>query len=99
MNREPDPLDRRHRLYAGQRREYRGVGVDQRLLVERAKQGDHDAFAQLVDASVVRLVAAAPLILRAAELARAAVQEGYIRAWRPLRGLRDPERFDAWLHR
>jgi RNA polymerase sigma-70 factor (ECF subfamily) len=73
--------------------------VDQRLLVERAKQGDHDAFAQLVDASVVRLDAAARLILRDAELARDAVQEGYIRAWRHLPGLRDPERFDAWLHR
>ena len=52
--------------------------MDQRLLVDRAKQGDHDAFAQLVDASVVRLDAAARLILRDAELARDAVQEGYI---------------------
>jgi RNA polymerase sigma-70 factor, ECF subfamily len=73
--------------------------VDQRLLVDRAKQGDHEAFAELVDASVVRLDAAARLILRDAELARDAVQEGYIRAWRHLPGLRDPERFDAWLHR
>ena len=73
--------------------------MDQRLLVERAKQGDHEAFAELVDASVVRLDAAARLILRDAELARDAVQEGYIRAWRHLPGLRDPERFDAWLHR
>jgi RNA polymerase sigma-70 factor (ECF subfamily) len=73
--------------------------VDQRVLVERAKQGDHEAFAELVDASVVRLDAAARLILRDAELARDAVQEGYIRAWRHLPGLRDPERFDAWLHR
>ncbi len=73
--------------------------MDQRLLVDRAKQGDHDAFAELVDGSVVRLDAAARLILRDAELARDAVQEGYIRAWKHLPGLRDPERFDAWLHR
>ena len=33
------------------------------------------------------------------ELARDAVQEAFIRAWRDLPGLRDPERFDAWLHR
>jgi RNA polymerase sigma-70 factor (ECF subfamily) len=33
------------------------------------------------------------------ELARDAVQEALIRAWRDLPGLRDPERFDAWLHR
>jgi RNA polymerase sigma-70 factor (ECF subfamily) len=69
------------------------------VLVERARQGDHDAFAQLVDPVLARLDAAARLILRDAELARDAVQETLIRAWRDLPGLRDPDRFDAWLHR
>jgi RNA polymerase sigma-70 factor (ECF subfamily) len=73
--------------------------MDQRDLVEGARQGDQDAFAALVGASVARLEAVARLILRDPELARDAVQEAYIRAWRDLRGLRDPERFDAWLHR
>jgi RNA polymerase sigma-70 factor (ECF subfamily) len=73
--------------------------VDQRDRVERAKRGDHDAFADLVDPRLARLDAAARLILRDAELARDAVQEALIRAWRDLPGLRDPERFDAWLHR
>ncbi len=73
--------------------------MDQRVLVERARQGDHDAFAQLVDPALARLDAAARLILRDPELARDAVQETLIRAWRDLPGLRDPERFDAWLHR
>jgi RNA polymerase sigma-70 factor, ECF subfamily len=73
--------------------------VDQRALVERARRGDHDAFAALVDPSLARLDAAARLILRDSELARDAVQEGLIRAWRDLPGLRDPDRFDAWLHR
>jgi RNA polymerase sigma-70 factor (ECF subfamily) len=71
--------------------------VDQRDLVERAKRGDHDAFAQLAGAAVARLDAAARLILRDPELAHDAVQEGFLRAWRDLRGLRDPDRFDAWL--
>jgi RNA polymerase sigma-70 factor (ECF subfamily) len=75
------------------------VTVDQRDLVERAGRGDHDAFARLVDASIARLEAVARLILRDPELARDAVQDAYIRAWRDLPGLRDPERFDAWLHR
>jgi RNA polymerase sigma-70 factor (ECF subfamily) len=75
------------------------VGVDQRQLVERAREGDHDAFAELVRAAVVRLDRAARLILRDPELARDAVQEGLLRAWRDLPGLRDPDRFDAWLHR
>ena len=73
--------------------------MDQRGLVERARGGDHDAFATLAHAAIARLDAAARLILRDRELARDAVQDGLIRAWRDLPGLRDPERFDAWLHR
>jgi RNA polymerase sigma-70 factor, ECF subfamily len=73
--------------------------VDQRALVERARQGDHEAFAALVDGSLARLDAAARLIVRDPELARDAVQDGFIRAWRDLPGLRDPDRFDAWLRR
>jgi RNA polymerase sigma-70 factor (ECF subfamily) len=73
--------------------------VDQRGLVERAREGDHDAFAELARAAVVRLDGAARLILRDPELARDAVQDSLIRAWRDLPKLRDPDRFDAWLHR
>ena len=73
--------------------------MDQRELVGRAKRGDHDAFAELVDPALARLDAAARLILRDPELARDAVQEALIRAWRDLPGLRDPDRFDAWLRR
>jgi RNA polymerase sigma-70 factor (ECF subfamily) len=67
--------------------------------VERAGRGDHDAFAVLVRASIAQLEAVARLILRDPELARDAVQEAYLRAWRNLPGLRDPDRFDAWVHR
>jgi len=73
--------------------------VDQRTLVGQAQRGDHDAFATLVRERIVRLDAAARLILRDAELARDAIQEALVRAWKDLPGLRDPERFDAWLHR
>ena len=75
------------------------VAVDQRDLVERAGRGDHDAFAALVNASIARLESVARLILRDHELARDAVQDAFIKAWRDLPGLRDPDRFDAWLHR
>ena len=73
--------------------------MDQRELVDRAKWGDPDGFARLVDPALARLDAAARLILRDPELARDAVQETLIRAGRELLGLRDPDRFDAWLHR
>jgi RNA polymerase sigma-70 factor, ECF subfamily len=73
--------------------------VLQRDLVARAREGDHDAFATLAGAAATRLDAAARLILRDRELARDAVQDSLVRAWRDLPGLRDPDRFDAWLHR
>jgi RNA polymerase sigma-70 factor (ECF subfamily) len=73
--------------------------VDRRELVERAGRGDHDAFAALATAAAARLDGAARLILRDRELARDAVQNTLVRAWRDLPGLRDPDRFDAWLHR
>jgi RNA polymerase sigma factor (sigma-70 family) len=73
--------------------------VDQRILVERAQRGDHDAFATLARAAVRRLGPAARLIVRDPEMARDAVQEALISAWRDLPGLRDPDRFDAWLYR
>ena len=73
--------------------------MDQRALIEQASQGDHEAFGVLLDPRLARLDTAARLILRDAELARDAVQEATLRAWRSLRGLRDPEAFDAWLHR
>jgi RNA polymerase sigma-70 factor (ECF subfamily) len=73
--------------------------VDQRGLVERAREGDHDAFAAVAGAALARLDAAARLILRDRELARDAVQDALIRAWRDLPGLRDADRFNAWLYR
>ena len=73
--------------------------MDQRELVERAGRGDHDAFAVLAGASAARLEAMARLILRDDALAEDAVQDALIRAWRNLPGLRDPDRFDAWLQR
>jgi RNA polymerase sigma-70 factor (ECF subfamily) len=71
----------------------------QQDLVERARQGDHDAFATLAAAAIYRLDAAAKLILRDPEQAKDAVQETLVRAWRDLPTLRSPARFDAWLHR
>ena len=71
----------------------------QRDLVERARKGDHDAFAELAGAAISRLDSAAWLILRDPEQAADAVQNALVRAWRDLPTLRDPDRFDAWLHR
>jgi RNA polymerase sigma-70 factor, ECF subfamily len=71
----------------------------QRDLVVRAQAGDLEAFSELTAAATNRLYAAARLILRHDERAADAVQDALLQAWLDLRGLRDPDRFDAWLHR
>ena len=70
-----------------------------RDLVERARHGDRESFSVLVDASMARLYNLAQLMLTDGDLAEDAVQEALIVAWRDLRALRDPDRFDAWLNR
>jgi RNA polymerase sigma-70 factor (ECF subfamily) len=71
----------------------------QTALVERARQGDREAFGVLATGAVDRLYAIARFILRDTELAEDATQEALIRAWRDLPTLRDVDRFDAWLYR
>lgn len=71
----------------------------QRDLVERAMTGDHDAFSELARVAIDRLYVIARLILRDDAKAEDATQEALLSAWRRIRGLRDPDRFDAWLHR
>ncbi|MEW5989944.1 MAG: RNA polymerase sigma factor [Chloroflexota bacterium] len=67
--------------------------------VERAMAGDHDAFSELARVSIARLYAAARMILRDEIRAEDATQEALVAAWRDLSALRDPDRFEAWLHR
>jgi len=71
----------------------------ERDLVVRAQGGDLDAFWALTAGRTGRLYAVARLILRDDEHAADAVQDALLGAWLDLRALRDPDRFDAWLHR
>jgi RNA polymerase sigma-70 factor (ECF subfamily) len=75
-----------------------GEPVD-RDLVEQAQAGDREAFAVLARASADRMFAIAQRILRDVGRAEDAVQQTLVIAWRELPRLRDPDRFDAWLHR
>jgi RNA polymerase sigma-70 factor, ECF subfamily len=80
------------------RRRPREGAVDRRL-VELAQGGDEDAFEALVRATGDRCVGIAYRILRDLDLAEDAVQSAYVSAWRELRSLREPDRFEPWLHR
>ena len=71
----------------------------QRDLVLRAKDGDADAFTELVRVSAPRLRGVARLILHDSDRAADAVQDSFIAAWKDLRALRDPDAWDAWLRR
>lgn len=71
----------------------------QRTLVDQAKRGDEEAFDELARMVGDRCMAIAVRILRDSHLAEDAVQSALVVAWRELRKLRDPDRFEAWLHR
>jgi RNA polymerase sigma-70 factor (ECF subfamily) len=71
----------------------------QEELVRRAADGDHDAFEALVRPEFHRLYGLAGLLLSDRTRAEDAVQEALLRAWRDLPGLREADRFGAWLRR
>ncbi len=70
-----------------------------RALVEQAQGGDDEAFTTLAGLVGDRCLAIAYRILRDTSRAEDAVQVALVSAWRELPNLRDPERFEAWLHR
>ena len=70
-----------------------------RDLVEAARNGDRGAYVDLLRTRSDRLFALAQRILRDTDRAEDALQDALVVAWRDLKGLRDAERFDAWLHR
>jgi RNA polymerase sigma-70 factor (ECF subfamily) len=76
-----------------------GAALVDRDLVEAARQGDREAYADLIRVRGDRLYAIAQRILRDVHLTEDAVQDALVIAWRDLPGLRDPDRFDAWLTR
>jgi RNA polymerase sigma factor (sigma-70 family) len=70
-----------------------------RELVDRARQGDREAFTTIAEDAYGRFHRVAYSILRDRELALDAVQTAMLAAWRELPGLRDPDRFEAWAYR
>ena len=68
-------------------------------LVVRARNGDRDAFSQLMATSFDDLFRTARLILRDDDRAADAVQDAMLSAWLHIRAVRDPEKFQAWIRR
>ena len=68
-------------------------------LVEQARRGNHEAFAILVHQVSDSLYAVAYRILRDTGMAEDALQNALVLAWRRIPKLREPDRFEAWIHR
>jgi RNA polymerase sigma-70 factor (ECF subfamily) len=75
------------------------TGIPTTLFVLAARSGDRAAFEQLVRDAYDRLYALARRIVTDPSDAEDVTQETLLRAWRDLPGLREPERFEAWLTR
>ena len=91
-----DSTSRVRSAHQGATDEARAVDRD---LIEAAQNGDRAAYVDLIRARQDRLFAIAQRILRDIDRAEDALQDALVIAWRDLRGLRDPDRFDAWLQR
>ena len=68
-------------------------------MVEQAQRGDNAAFDALVALDGDRCYAIAYRVLRDVDRAQDAVQSAFLQVWRELPRLREPERYEVWLHR
>lgn len=66
-------------------------------LVSAAREGDRQAFTELVALHQKVAASVAYGILSDTHLAADAVQEAYVKAWRNLHGLREDSRFPSWF--
>src|SRR5947207_13495544 len=67
-------------------------------IIARWREGDRDAFEEVVDRYGLQLLRTARLILRDQALAEDAVQETFLRAWQRIGSLRDEDP-GPWLNR
>jgi RNA polymerase sigma factor (sigma-70 family) len=68
-------------------------------LVERARNGEEQAFSQLLALYQRSALAIAYAVLGNATSAGDVTQEAFVRAWQKLADLDDPDRFAGWLGR
>ena len=74
-----------------------GRPLDETELVERARRGDHEAYAELVHAYQAIAFRTAFLIAGGATEAEDAAQDGFVKAWRALRRFRTGAPFRPWV--
>lgn len=72
---------------------------DERVLIDRCRGGDAEAFRVLVDRYRDRAYGLALRLLRSAPDAEEVAQDAFVRAWRALPRFRGDAAFGSWLYR
>ena len=68
-------------------------------LIRRAKNGDHDAFGQLVLAHQNKVYTLCVHMVTNREEAEDLAQEAFLKAWRSLSSFQEESSFATWMHR
>jgi RNA polymerase sigma-70 factor (ECF subfamily) len=84
------------------RKESRGEAVPELVtpaLIERCRNGDQGAWAELVEATQRQVYTLCLRVLRDPDDAADATQETFVKVWRGLKGFRGEALFTTWLYR
>lgn len=73
--------------------------TEPQALVERARNGDRDAFGELVGIHQQEVYTLAVRLVRDRDEAADVAQDAFIRAWRAMPKFRGDAKFSTWLHR
>jgi RNA polymerase sigma factor (sigma-70 family) len=68
-------------------------------VIDRCKDGDEDAWRELVEATYREVYSLCLRILRNPDDAAEATQDAYLKAWRGLKSFRGDAQFTTWLYR
>jgi DNA-directed RNA polymerase specialized sigma24 family protein len=75
------------------------LSIDEQRLVARAREGDRDAFEDLVRMHADRLFAVVLRLWASRHEAEEVTQEAFVRAWRGIGGFDGRSQFFTWLYR
>lgn len=92
-------FDRSRGMLGAVKREQEDAVLSEEPLIERARQGDQEAFGSLMQSHLPRVWASVWRILRHREDCEDVVQEVFLSAFRAISGFRGECTLSTWLHR